>query len=150
MYHCIDASYTSDFLHNLRVLLFLIKFNILISIVTCRQKNSIRDARTPQPGEIFSCQARNKRVLASRFNVLLNGAKAKGCQRRCFDMCCAAQHAEDTPRWTRQGTNPSRYIAAIANEQVLYVPDENYRNPSREAKHQPDLLKDCFNHLGWA
>ena len=30
---------------------------------------------------------------------------------------------------------------------------ENYRNPSREAKHQQKLLKDYFNHvgdIGWA
>ena len=57
-------------------------------------------------------------------------------------MCGVAQHAEDTPRQSRQGT------AAIANEQVAYVPDDNYRNPLREAKHQQDLLKDYFNHLG--
>ena len=25
---------------------------------------------------------------------------------------------------------------------------ENLRNPSREAKHQQDLLKDYFNHVG--
>ena len=25
---------------------------------------------------------------------------------------------------------------------------ENLRNPSREAKHQRDLLKDYFNHMG--
>ena len=25
---------------------------------------------------------------------------------------------------------------------------ENLRNPSREAKHQRDLLKDYFNHVG--
>ena len=25
---------------------------------------------------------------------------------------------------------------------------ENFRNPLREAKHQQDLLKDNFNHLG--
>ena len=28
------------------------------------------------------------------------------------------------------------------------MPDENYRNPLREAKHQKDLLKDYFNHVG--
>ena len=28
------------------------------------------------------------------------------------------------------------------------MPDENYRNPAREAKHQRDLLKDYFNHVG--
>ena len=25
------------------------------------------------------------------------------------------------------------------------MPDDNYRIPSREAKHQQDRLKDCFN-----
>ena len=24
-----------------------------------------------------------------------DGAKATGCQRHCFDMCCVAQHTED-------------------------------------------------------
>ena len=27
-----------------------------------------------------------------------NGGKAKVCQRYCFDICCVAQHSEDTPR----------------------------------------------------
>ena len=76
-----------------------------------------------------------------------NGAKAKGCQRDCFDMCCVAQHAESTPRRPRQGTHQADDTAALQNEQVLYMP-ENYRNPSREAKHQQDLLKDYFNHIG--
>ena len=26
--------------------------------------------------------------------------------------------------------------------------DDNYRNPSREAKHMQDLPKDYFNHVG--
>ena len=26
--------------------------------------------------------------------------------------------------------------------------NRNFRNPSREAKHQQDLLKDYFNHVG--
>ena len=32
--------------------------------------------------------------------------------------------------------NPVDNIAAIENEAAVYVPDENYRNPSRETKHQ--------------
>ena len=28
------------------------------------------------------------------------------------------------------------------------MPDENYRNPLREAKHQLEVLKDYFNHIG--
>ena len=39
-------------------------------------------------------------------------------------------------------------IVAIANEPVVYAPDENYRNPPRKAEHQVDLLKDYFNHIG--
>ena len=38
-------------------------------------------------------------------------------------------------------------VAALQNEQVVYVPDDNYRNPLREAKHQQDLLKDYFSHM---
>ena len=37
-----------------------------------------------------------------------NGTKAKGCQRHCYDICSVAQHAGDTPRWTRQGSHLSR------------------------------------------
>ena len=39
-------------------------------------------------------------------------------------------------------------VAALQNEQVVYVSDDNYRNPLREAKHHQNLLKDYFNHLG--
>ena len=45
-------------------------------------------------------------------------------QRQCFDMCCVAHYAEDTPRRSSQGND----IAALQNEQAAYVPDENYRN----------------------
>ena len=38
----------------------------------------------------------------------LHGAKAESCQRHWFYMCGVAQHAEDTPGWCRQVTNPSK------------------------------------------
>ena len=38
--------------------------------------------------------------------------------------------------------------AAQQNERAVYVPNENYRNPSREAKQQRELIKDYFNHVG--
>ena len=47
-----------------------------------------------------------------------------------------------------RATSPANDVAALQNEQVVYVPDDNYRNPSREAKYQWDLLKDYFNHMG--
>ena len=43
---------------------------------------------------------------------------------------------------------PANDEVALPNEQVVYVPDEKYRNPLREAKHQRELLKDYFNHMG--
>ena len=39
-------------------------------------------------------------------------------------------------------------VAALQNKQVVYVPDDKYRNPLREAKHQQDVLKDYLNHVG--
>ena len=54
---------------------------------------------------------------------------------------------------THRGTadrapTPANDVAALQNEQVVYVPDDNYRNPFREAKHQRDLQNDYFNHVG--
>ena len=34
------------------------------------------------------------------------------------------------------------------NDQGEHAQDENVRNPSREAKHQQNLLKDYFSNLG--
>ena len=65
-----------------------------------------------------------------------HGAKAKGCQRHCVYVC----GADRVP-------TPGNDVAAQQNEQAVYVPYENYRNPSREAKHQCEILKDYFNHL---
>ena len=43
---------------------------------------------------------------------------------------------------------PAKDVAAQQDEQAVYAPNENYRNPSREAKHQRELVKDYFNHVG--
>ena len=76
-------------------------------------------------------------ILVSRFRVLPGTMeqKTQGCQRHCFNMCGVAQHAGDTSGQSRQGTQP-RGHTALQNEQVVYLPDKNYRNPSMEAKHQ--------------
>ena len=39
-------------------------------------------------------------------------------------------------------------VVAQQNDQALCVSNENYRNPLIEAKHQRELLKDYFNHMG--
>ena len=76
-----------------------------------------------------------------------HGAKTKGLY-----MCGVAPHAEDIPGRSRQGTTPGNDVADLQNEQVVYAPDDNYRNPSREAKHQQELLKTasitCKHWLG--
>ena len=87
-------------------------------------------------------------ILVSRFTVPLGTMeqkKAKGCQRHCFYICGFAQHAEDTPD---RAPTPANDVTPLENEQVVYVPNDNYRNPSREAKHQQELLKDYFDHMG--
>ena len=38
-------------------------------------------------------------------------------------------------------------VAAPQSDQAVFLPNENYKNLSREAKHQQDLLKDYFNHM---
>ena len=43
---------------------------------------------------------------------------------------------------------PANDVAALQNEQVVYVPNKNYRNPLRESKHRQELLQDYFNHVG--
>ena len=43
---------------------------------------------------------------------------------------------------------PGKDRAALRNEQVVCVLDDNYRNHLREAKHQWQLLKDYFSHVG--
>ena len=64
-----------------------------------------------------------------------NGEKTKACQRQCFASVVLhimlITHQDGLDRVT-----PAGDIAAIPDEAVAYVPDENHRNPSREAKHQ--------------
>ena len=43
-----------------------------------------------------------------------------------------------------QTPTPANDIAALLNEQVMFVPDDNCKNPLREAKHQREILKDYF------
>ena len=66
----------------------------------------------------------------------------KGQGKHCVYMCGVTQHAEDSV------PNLGNDVADQKNEQAVCVPNENYRNPLREAKHQRELLKDYFNHAG--
>ena len=52
-----------------------------------------------------------------------HGAKVKDCQRHFFYFCGVAQQcgADRAP-------TPGNDVVAQRNEQVVYVPDDNYRN----------------------
>ena len=43
---------------------------------------------------------------------------------------------------------PADDIQALQADQGEQANNRNFRNPSREGKHQQDLLKDYFNHVG--
>ena len=43
---------------------------------------------------------------------------------------------------------PANDVVALQNEQAVYVPNDNYRDLLREAKHKQGLLKDYFSHVG--
>ena len=45
-------------------------------------------------------------------------------------------------------STPADEIVAPQADQGEKGQHENFRNPLREAKHQRDLLKDYFNHVG--
>ena len=89
-------------------------------------------------------------ILVSRFRVLLGTMEQRPKVVRDIVFVCVVLH---NILRTHQGRpdrapTPANDVVAIRNEQVVYVPGDKYRNPSREAKHQRDLQKDSFIHLG--
>ena len=92
-------------------------------------------------------------ILVSKFRVLLGTMEQRAKVVSHYFYMCVPQYAEHTPGQSRQGTNPPNDVVDLRNEQVVYVPDDNYKNPLRKAKHQRHLLQDYFNHMGdigWA
>ena len=51
-------------------------------------------------------------------------------------------------RGAERPPTPADDIQPPQGDQAEQGQDENVRNPSREAKHQRNLLKDYFNNLG--
>ena len=89
-------------------------------------------------------------ILVSRFGALLVTMEQKPKVVRDIVLTFLVLH---NMLRTHQGgaegaPTPSDDIADLENEEVMYVPDDNYRNPLREAKHLQELLKDYFKHLG--
>ena len=89
-------------------------------------------------------------ILVGHYRVLLGSIEQR--PRVVRDIVCTCVVLHNMLR-TQQGGADMAPIrandqATLQNEQVMYVPNENRRNPSREAKHQQELLlKDYFNHV---
>ena len=62
-------------------------------------------------------------------------------------MCGTTLHVKESSGGGDRPPTPAADIVAPQADHREQGQDENFRNPSREAKHQQDLLKDFFNHV---
>ena len=84
-------------------------------------------------------------IMSIRLRVLLGTMVQRSKIVRQFLTCVVLHNILRTHQWGLQRVpNPADGTAVMVNETPVYVPDENDRNPLREAKHQQDLPKDCF------
>ena len=90
-------------------------------------------------------------ILVKRFRVLLTTIEQTPKVVRDIVLTCVVLHkgpeairggGTDRPPTLADDIQPPQ------GDQGEQRPQENFRNPSREAKHQQDLLKDYFNHMG--
>ena len=74
-------------------------------------------------------------ILVSHFRVLLGTMEQRPKVVRDIVFKCVVLH--NIPRTPKgeadREPNPANDVVALQNEQVVYVPNENYRNPLREA-----------------
>ena len=88
-------------------------------------------------------------ILVKRFRVLLTTMEQRPKVVRDIVLTCVVLH---NMLRSRQGA-ADRPLTSAANIQPPQADQgeqghhENLRNPSREAKHQRDLLKNCFNRM---
>ena len=76
-------------------------------------------------------------ILVSRFRVLLGTMEQRLKVVRDIMFTCVVLHNMlRTDQGGNRAPTPANDVAALWNEQVVYVPDENYRIPLRENKHQ--------------
>ena len=78
--------------------------------------------------------------IVSRFTVLLGTIEQRPRVVRDIAFTCVVLHNMLRTRQGRAPT-PANDVPALQSEQVVYVPIDNYMNPSSEAKHQGDQLK---------
>ena len=90
-------------------------------------------------------------IIVMRFRALLTTMEQRPKVVRDIVLTCVLLHNMLS---SHQGggdrpPTPADDIVAPQAEQGEQGQDENFRNPLRKAKHQRDLLKDYFNHMGW-
>ena len=61
--------------------------------------------------------------------------------------CVVLHNMLRTQGGAHRAPTPGKNAAALQNLQVVYEPNDNYRNPLRVTKHQRELLKHYFNHV---
>ena len=89
-------------------------------------------------------------ILVSRFRVLLGTMEQRPTVVKDIVFTCVVLHnmLRKNQGGADRAPTPANDVAALQNEHVVYAPNENYRNPSREDKHLLELLKDYCNHVG--
>ena len=79
---------------------------------------------------------------------MLHGAKIKVVGDIAFTCVVLHKMLRTHQGGAHRSPTPGNDVVAQQNEQVVYVPNENDRNPSREAKHQREPLNEYINHMG--
>ena len=89
-------------------------------------------------------------ILVSRFRVLLGimEQRPKVVKYIVFTRVVLHNMLRTHQVEVDRASTPGNNVKAKRNEQVVYVPNDNYRNPLSEAKRQQGLLKDCFSPVG--